>query len=199
MDQKNKLAIYDFSILILITILVKLIRPDFAFLAIFLALPAYLILTKRKQHIFTYIIAIIQAATWILIGNSQYGYNQEVLVLFGLNIYPFLLWSTGLFLVYIYAEHISRWLKIKKTWQQFLVYTIFFWFALITIETLSYHVFLIRNAATGMYAGLPICECIHAPVWMQIVYLSMGPINFIIQRLLLKLKKPRRTKSSAKI
>ncbi|PIN81665.1 hypothetical protein COV13_00515 [Candidatus Woesearchaeota archaeon CG10_big_fil_rev_8_21_14_0_10_32_9] len=187
MNQQNKLILYDFLILILATILLLIIRPDYAFLAIFLSIPIYLIISKRQNLLPVFLIATIQAALWMLVGNKQYGYNQEVMILFGLNVYPFLLWATGLFLVYLCAVHVSNWLKFKSFTKQFIVYILVFWFSLITIETLSYHVFLIRNAATGMYPGLPICECIHAPVWMQIVYLTMGPINFVIQRLIKRL------------
>jgi len=187
MNLQNKLIMYDFLIPVLATILVLIIRPDYAFLTIFLGIPIYLIITKRKSFLPVFLIATIQAFVWILIGNKQYGYNQEVMIIFGLNIFPFLLWSTGLFLVYLYSSHISNWLNLKSFTKQFIVYIIMFWFVLIIIETLAYHVFLIRNAATGMYPGLPICECIHAPVWMQIVYLTMGPINFLIQRWMKKL------------
>ena len=53
-----------------------------------------------------------------------------------------------------------------------------FWALLILAEVLGYHVFEIRNAATGMYPGLPICDCIHAPPWMQAVYFALGPLYY---------------------
>jgi hypothetical protein len=34
------------------------------------------------------------------------------------------------------------------------------------------------SRATFGYPGLPLCDCIHAPRWVQVTYLSMGPIYF---------------------
>ncbi len=186
-NKKNQNFLFDVLILVFIALLTRIMKPDLAFGLLFIVMPFYLILTKRKDYLIVYALAIVQAAIWIFFGNNQYGYNQDVIVIMGINIYPFLMWSVGLLLMYIYAEYLFYVFDVKKFWKQFLVYTLFFWFALVIFETLAYHVFFIRNIATSAYAGLPVCDCIHAPLWMQIVYLSMGPVNFLIQRYFKKL------------
>ena len=43
---------------------------------------------------------------------------------------------------------------------------------------MGYYLFNIHNIATSQFPGLPICNCIHAPTWMKIVYFSMGPVYY---------------------
>ena len=61
-----------------------------------------------------------------------------------------------------------------------------FWFGLLGIETISYHILEIRNLATANYKGLPICNCVHAPLWMQISYFIIGPLYFLVLNILNK-------------
>ena len=64
------------------------------------------------------------------------------------------------------------------------LFSIIYSFFLVFIETVGYHVFNIHNNMNGAYLGLPVCDCIHAPVWMQISYFLYGPVFFVLAYLL---------------
>lgn len=187
--RKSTLLVIDKSILALCIILLGLVRPDALVMTIFLVLPFYLILTKRKVGIKQLLVSFLVALGWMLFSNSQYGYNLDIASLAGINLYPLFAWSTGLFAVYLVYSHWEETLKNKTHLNKFLLFTLIYVFLLITVETLAYHVFGIVNLTTGTYPGLPICDCIHAPRWMQISYFLLGPIYFTICEFL-KLENP---------
>ncbi len=177
---KEPLLIADKLFTIAIILFLGIYRPDYVVIAAYFLLMPYLLLTQRKSFLYHLLAASLVAVTWMLIAKKQYGYNHEFLALLGVNLFPLFAWAVGLFLIYVLYSHYEHMINKKGYAKQLLLFTAICIPMLIAVETLAYHVFNIRNVATASYQGLPICDCIHAPRWMQASYLAMGPIFFSI-------------------
>lgn len=186
---KKQLLIIDIIISIIVIILLGIINADYIVIAVYFLTIPYLIITRRKNSLYHLLIATLVAFVWMIIARNFYGYNQNFISILGINTFPFFAWSIGLFSVYLIYSHYEHILKQKGYARQILLFLIFFIPLLLFIETMGYHVFNIHNLATQQYPGIPICNCIHAPSWMQISYFLLGPIFFIIC-LILRLENP---------
>lgn len=133
------------------------------------------LICKRYTSFLHLLISTFIAVIWVYSIRDYYGYNHSYLSIGGLNLYPLTAWSLGLYGVSEILNHF----EIEKTFVRLLIFTLFFWTTLIIFETWAYHVIGIRNVSTGIYSGLPFCNCIHAPLWMHIAYFSMGPVYYI--------------------
>lgn len=175
---REQLIVADKAIYIIVVILLGVFRPDFLMIAVYFMLYPYFFLTQRKlafKHLF---VASAVAIIWMLIANNQYGYNIKMVSLLGIHLFPLFAWAIGLFGGYIMYSHWEHVLKDQSRLKKMLLFLAFYWPILIVVETLAYHVFIIRNIAASAYVGLPLCDCIHAPRWMQFSYLALGPIYF---------------------
>lgn len=177
---RKQLIFIDLVIYLIVIILFGIIRPDILMISVYFMLWAYLFLTARQTAFYHLFVSSIIAIIWTLIANNQYGYNQKMLIIFGLNAFPLFSWALGLFTAYLIYSHLELNLKYPSWIKKMILFVAFYWPILILIETIVYHIFNIKNLSTSMYTGLPICDCIHAPVWMQIGYLALGPIYFLI-------------------
>jgi len=179
-NHKKWIVFFDRALIVAGVFSIGLFRPDYVVIAsYFLAIP-YLIFTKRTNLLNHLMVASGLAALWMLIANGEYRYNMPFLNFHGLSLYSLFAWAIGLFAVYIlyfHFEHIFRWHGYSS---QVLLLTAFYWPLLIAVETLAYHIFYVVNMQTAGYPGLPLCDCIHAPLAMQIAYLAMGPIFFTL-------------------
>lgn len=180
----KQLIIIDKVIFALGIIVLGLFRSDALMIGIYILLYPYLILTARKNNFYHLYVSSFIALIWILIANGQYGYNSKMLTIFGLNSYPLFAWASGLFGIYLIYSHVEPTLKSTSFSKRFLIFVLIYWVLLIVSETVAYHLFHIKNVSASIYAGLPICNCIHAPWWMQISYFALGPIYFTICELL---------------
>jgi hypothetical protein len=181
---KKKLLFADNAIYVLVVILLGVFRPDALMIGVYFLLWTYLFLTSRKSAFNHLFVSSIIALIWVLIANNQYGYNKEMLVVFGLNSFPLFAWASGLFAAYLIYSHWEHKFKFSSPIQKMMLFIAFYWPILISVETIAYHIFNIKNLSTAIYAGLPICDCIHAPIWMQISYLALGPLYFGICELI---------------
>jgi len=133
-----------------------------------------------KEYKINIIIAAVISLIWVMIARKEYGYNYEFGFIFGLSLYPLILWTIGLVLLYLiyfkFDKKFDNLTKTKKTIYVILIY----WLLLIFFETIFYHVFNIHNLNTAQYTGLPLCNCLHAPTWMKISYFSLGIIYLLI-------------------
>lgn len=158
-----------------------LLRPDYVVIGAYIFAIVVLICFKRREFFYYLMIASAVSVVWILIGQEEYGYNFNASAIGSFNLYPMFAWATGLFAVYVfylYLEHL--WIKKKSFLKQLGLFVLLYWPLLIAGETIAYHVFNIHNDATAIYQGLPICDCLHAPPWMQISYFLIGPIFFLL-------------------
>jgi hypothetical protein len=182
----NKTIKYtDISLYLVGFILLGVIRHDILFIVAYFLLYPYLTITKRKKEITYLIVASVISLIWVLFANKQYGYNKEVFFVFGLNTAPLFAWAVGLFAIYFLYSAIEKKLYLKNIFTQTGVFITLYWTLLITIETIGYHVFDIKNLTAAMYSGLPLCNCIHAPLWMQIAYFLIGPMYFCVIKLMI--------------
>lgn len=169
--------------LLLIAIVVAsfgVFSADKVLLAAYFSAIAYLLVTRRTNLFLHFFVASVLASLWAFLGRAEYGYNQPFFLINGINAFPLFGWAGGLFASYLVFSHEEHAFGLKGFARQFGLYLLVYWFLLVLAETLSYHVFDIHNLAASGYAGLPICDCIHAPRWMQALYFAMGPIYFSI-------------------
>jgi len=186
---KKQLLIADKVISIIVLVLLGVFRPDYVVIAAFFLVIPYLFLTQRKILFYHLVVAFAVALIWTLIAKNQYGYNRDFLTVEGINLYPLFAWAVGLFALYIIYSHYEHILKEQGYVRKILLFLVFYVLILIAVETIAYHAFDIHNLATASYVGLPLCDCIHAPRWMQASYFLVGPIFFTIG-FVLKLENP---------
>jgi len=177
MKKETKLMISDFSIIFIALVLLLVTgRPDFVVLGAYFLLAAYFFATKRTNYYYALGVASVFALVWVSAAGQFYDYKNPLLSVLGFKLFPLFAWATGLFCSFLVYEHLARFLKLKKFIAKILVFTLFYISALIISETIGYHYFGIQLVTD--YPGLPLCNCIHAPLWFQISYLLMGPVYF---------------------
>lgn len=160
--------------------LVGLLRADYALIAILCFAIAYLYLSGRPNLLAHLLLAGIVALLWSYISKPLYAYNQPFITLFGLIVYPILAWTLGLFALYLLYTHLQHRLSTEGFLPRLGLFVSLYWPLLIITEAVGYHLFTIHNLATSVYAGLPICDCMHAPPPMQAMYFALGIIYFIL-------------------
>lgn len=181
---KKQLVILDKVVYLLVVILLGILRPDILMIGVYFMLYPYILLTARKTAFYHLCVSSLIALIWVFIAKNQYGYNKEMLIIFGLNSFPLFAWASGLFGVYLIYSYWEHKFKFVSPIKKIMLFVAFYWPILISVETIAYHIFNIKNLSTAVYTGLPICDCIHAPGWMQISYFSLGPIYFGICELI---------------
>jgi hypothetical protein len=137
-------------------------------------MPFYLILTKRARLIPHIAAAFIMAGLWVSIAHGKYYYTV-IAMPFGLTVFPFFAWSIGLMGICVFSEYIPGSARTN-----YILTSTLYVFMLLFFEMIAYHVLNIKNAGTSGYPGLPGLDCIHVPRWMQVCYISMGPIYLLI-------------------
>jgi hypothetical protein len=190
MIKKKHLMILDLLLLVIAVTLLKFLRADYLIIAATILIIPYFILTKRKELIYYLLVSFAVSLVWQTIAMNKYGYNHEYIVLGGVSVFALLARTLSLVAVYVIYSYVETYLKKPKLWEKVIIFTAMYWPLLLGIETIAYHVLIIRNVATTLYySGLPICDCLHVPLWMKIGYLIQGPIYFMLC-LLVKLKNP---------
>lgn len=173
-----QLAVADILIILSIVMLLRWFpyKTLFVISSYFLVFP-YLYFTQRKQAMPLFLLSLPLAFLWVFFSRSLYSYNHTTLVFFGINVYSFFAFAIGLGGAYLFYSHVEHVCK-NTVWKQVVLATLLFWILLIGVEGISYHFSGIENEATSQYPGLPFCNCIHAPLWMQIMYFLLGPLYF---------------------
>lgn len=186
---KKQLLIADKIISIFIVLFLGIFRPDYVVIAAYFLLIPYLFLTQRMLLFYHLIVSSGVALIWVVIAKNEYGYNIDFITIGDINLYPLFAWAIGLFFTYVLYSHYEHILKRQGYIRKILLYAAFYIPPLIAVETIAYHWSNIHNIATAAFSGLPLCDCIHAPHWMQASYFAVGPIFFTICYLL-KLENP---------
>ncbi|MEM4638021.1 MAG: hypothetical protein QXK76_03315 [Candidatus Woesearchaeota archaeon] len=175
--KKNINLYFEISLLLLFILLFPFIRKDILIFSFYTVV--YLYVVRFKIGSIRYLgLSTIISIIWLLIAKDFYFYSSDMVKFFSLEIYPLLAWSLGLFGLKELYEYIAPKNKVKSI----LTLTIIYILLLIILETVSYHVIGFKNSLN--YPGLPICDCIHLPLFMQIYYLTIGPIYYILTILL---------------
>ena len=172
------LLIADLSIFPIMWVLLDHLRPDIAFPAGYALLFPYLVATGRRHLIQGHVVAIVCSLAWMFYGGDIYGYRDRYLYIGDISVYPLAAWAMCFSLSLVLSNHWR--FRVPSWWKAFLAYCIVYWIIVLGYETIAYHLLGIRNPATVGYPGLPICDCIHAPLWVQVSYLSMGPLYYLV-------------------
>ena len=183
-NELSKFFIMDHIFFLIFFLFMWVFSPDLVIITIFLLIVPYLMITRRKSLIYQFFVAFLLSLIWIFIANGKYSYSNDYVIVFGFNIFPMFAWTVGLFGLYLVYSHYERILNRRSFLQKFLLFTISFWVLLIAAESIAFHIFDIRNITKAAYDGLPFCNCLHAPFWMQVAYFLMGPLFFSICSLL---------------
>lgn len=150
----------------------------------------YFIIQNKLNYLISFGLAFLVALIWNILASSQYGYNQNFYSFLGINLYPLTAWTIGLFSLFLIWDVWIKKINLKNYLYNLLMIILVYSTLLIFFETLFYHVFNVQNLQTAVYSGLPICNCLHAPPWMQLSYFILGPIYFTLYYFLnLKYKK----------
>ena len=153
----------------------EILHPDVLMGALYFGILVYLLVFRKWKHLKYFFAASVIGLIWTFLARSQYGYNQDMYVVLGLNFFPLFGWPLGLFASYLIYEKMNH--KRKA-----LIFVVLYCCVLIFLETTAYHIFNIKNVATAQYDGLPICDCLHAPGWMQLTYFLMGPVYIFVTK-----------------
>ena len=170
-------------------------RPDVVFAGAYVLLFPYVVVTKRTYFLPHVAIALLIGLVWTFLGSDLYGYAGTYLSVGSLSLYPLATWSAGLFFVWLLSSHL--WTGTSSAIRKLTTFSLLYWLVLIGYETFAYHVLGIRNPTTSEYPGLPGCDCIHAPRWMQLVYLGLGPAYCLVC-LLIDLGRSRHSRMSTR-
>jgi hypothetical protein len=181
---RKPLLIIDIVFSIIVLFLTFIFKSEFILITTFFLIIVYLIISDRKKFFYHFLTASIVATLWMIVAKKEYGYNHDFITILGYNAFPLFSWAIGLFCVYVLYSYLEHLFHEDGFIKKFILFTILFIPILLIAETLGYHVFDIHNIATAKYTPLPICNCIHAPWWMQLSYILLGPIYFIICYLL---------------
>jgi hypothetical protein len=175
-ESKYKMLFSDLFIVFCILLSFSFFKgeADLVLLFSWIFIFGYLVLTSRHMAMSHLIIATFVATVWVHYAKDYYGYKFVYHQIFGMNVLPWMAWTLALFGL----SEVYNYLGLVKKRYRFLLFIPIFWFLLILFETVAYHILEIRNTMTGSFAGLPYCNCIHAPTWMKYVYFSMGPVYY---------------------
>lgn len=155
-------------------------------LTLYIAVIAFLLLTRKTRYFIPAAIALFFGVIWTLTVGDVYSYNVATVTVLGVNTFALIGWSLGLLVGYILYTRAIRHVKQAKMWQRLLMFNIIYIPLLLLLETIAYHLLNVVNVGTSTYAGLPVCDCIHAPAWMQASYLFMGTAYFLVVQLVLR-------------
>ncbi|NJL44144.1 MAG: hypothetical protein HC945_02405 [Nitrosarchaeum sp.] len=187
--HKRKLSRIDISAIIGLFVILGILRADLVLLA---ALPAsiiYIHATKRKDLLSHLILASLLASIWMIIARDFYSYNKPFLAPLGINLFPLLAWTLGLLGAYVIYSHVEHHFLHWTFIGRLAAYCSIYWPLLIAAETTGYHLLGIRNDLLAKHPGLPFCDCLHAPPWMQTSYFAIGIIYFLAAHFI-ELKNP---------
>lgn len=142
---------------------------DYQIIIILLGLSSLVYLYNRykkgvKQEI---LVAFIISLIWVKF-SGLYGYSNSNFILFGINLFPLISWTSGLVLL---RELYEKYFKGKNG---FVYATIVYVVVLMALEYIGYNYWGIQLATN--YPGLFGFPLMHMPIWGQLYYLCIGPI-----------------------
>ncbi len=175
------ILILDWLVFVVSFSLYHVFRPDILAIAVYLSFYLYLWLTGRPRDSIYLLLSSALASLWMLFAGKEYGYGRGMWLVGSYEVFPFFAWAGGLAGLHILFSDIEKFYgRVFPALPRFLTFSGLYLVLIIALETISYHVFMLRNVATSAYPGLPVCDCIHAPVWMQAAYLLMGPLYYLV-------------------
>ena len=141
------------------------------------------------------LLATVLAVIWTYLTRDMYDYNMGFATVVSLNLFPLIAWVIALTVGYLFVEFLLAKFDLQRVWSKLLFVIMLYVIAVIILETLGYHIFGIHNLGTSSYAGLPFCDCLHAPTWMQAGYFLLGPLHWLMTKLLYRFSRAQAVKS----
>ena len=137
------------------------------------------------RYLLVAILSLVVAVTWTYVTKHMYDYNLPFASMFGVSVFPAVAWTLALVAGYFIVESIVKHVGAKHPLVQFIVVVGAYAVAVVIAETVGYHLLGIHNIGTSQYVGLPLCDCLHAPIWMQIGYFSLGPLHWLLVKMII--------------
>lgn len=131
-----------------------------------IALLLYLFTTRRNDIEKELYLAAIISLIWVNI-SGLYTYSDANYVFYGINLFAFVAWTTGLVIVKEYYENM-------KGKNKFIRFTITYMIAMVVVEYIGYNFMGIKLASN--YPGIFGIEAMHMPLFGQMYYLIAGPV-----------------------
>ncbi|HLC49735.1 MAG TPA: hypothetical protein VJI96_05120 [Candidatus Andersenbacteria bacterium] len=140
---------------------------------------------RKNNTLYAFLLALVITTIWTFFNRYEYIGNN--LFLFNtINIFPLVLWTLGLTILYIVHIHT----KIKHP---ILFITVFYLVCIGLLEAFGYYVLNIR--LNSDYPSLFNMGIIHAPVHMKVFYIVAGPLYILLTHALLKYSASRPSRS----
>lgn len=184
--EKNKKPgmLFEIFLLILFVALFPFVKKDILIFAFYTVVYFYIIVLKKGSIEYLGLSTLI-AIIWVTLARNFYVYGPDMATIFGLSVYPLLAWALGL----LGMREIYSYLRPKNTLLSIVLIAVIYVVVLVSLESFSYNIVGFRLSTLDKYPGLPLCNCIHVPLPMQIYYLTIGPIYYMLTLLLDKLMK----------
>ena len=142
------------------------------------------------RYLLVAVLSFVVAISWTYTTRHMYDYNLSFASIFGVSIFPAIAWTFALFAGYFIVESIIKRVGVKHPLVQFFIVIGLYAGAVVIAETAGYHLLGIHNIGTSQYVGLPLCDCLHAPIWMQIGYFSLGPLHWLLTKIIIVTSNP---------
>lgn len=124
------------------------------------------ILRHKKNIALPLLIALLASILWTTVYRYEY-IGENIFLLGRINIYPLVLWTTGLTGLFILQTHV---LKRKN----FFLLALAYFILLCALEAIGYHLLNIRLASD--FPSLWNLGIIHGPLILKIFYIAAGPV-----------------------
>lgn len=112
------------------------------------------------------LLAVAIALLWVT-QSGLYGYREINYSLFGVNLFAFISWTTGLVIV-------KEWYESVNWKNKFIKFTLLYMVLMVAVEFIGYN-FLGIKLVTH-YEGIFGLEAMHMPIFGKIYYLIAGPL-----------------------
>jgi len=118
-------------------------------------------------------LALTMSILWVSMSGI-YNYKGENDYIFGLNVFPLVLWTFGRVTVRMSYD--------SQNGQRFIKTAVIYVIGLLAIEAVGYH-FLKIQLNSG-FSGIFGLDILHVPLYAKIYYLTAGPVYLALTKLL---------------
>lgn len=126
------------------------------------------------------VMAFVMALLWSVVTRDMYSYNMNFASVLHISVFPLIGWTIALTVGFALIQTLIKQCNIQRRALQLTLTILLYVIGMLVVETIGYHVVGIQNLGTSQYTGLPYCNCLHAPIWMQFGYFVMGPIHWVV-------------------
>jgi hypothetical protein len=114
--------------------------------------------------------ALFITAVWVKVSGI-YKYRGKNRYIFGINLFPMVLWTICLLAIRLFYDVINHPFK-------FIIVCLCYWLVILSSEYIGYHYFGVR--LRSRYPGLWKMNVMHAPDYSKAYYLLIGPAYLLL-------------------